>query len=103
MSDDTTGYPIAAHFATFGDMTKEIADLKADIAELDEIYDMLSDAEADNAKLREQLAKADQHIKLHCSDLASSIIRGGAIGRGKEYTRPIGTTTPTGPDAKGVS
>jgi len=30
---------------------------------------------ADNAKLREQLAKADQHIKLHCSDLASRIIQ----------------------------
>jgi len=31
--------------------------------------------EAENAKLREQLAKADQHIKLHCSDLASRIIQ----------------------------
>ena len=31
--------------------------------------------EAKRDELLEQLAKADQHIKLHCSDLASSIIQ----------------------------
>jgi chromosome segregation ATPase len=35
----------------------------------------IAQLEADNATLREQLAKADQHIKLHCSSLVNSIIR----------------------------
>ena len=36
----------------------------------------IKELEAENEGLREQLAKAEQHIKLHCSNLAITVLRG---------------------------
>ena len=55
----------------------------------------------DNAKLREQLAKADQHIKLHCSDLASSIIQdSNQESSDQQWSRPVSTTARTASETK---
>tara|TARA_R110000822_G_scaffold24827_8_gene75450 strand:+ start:2597 stop:3061 length:465 start_codon:yes stop_codon:yes gene_type:complete len=57
------------------DNAKLRGDLRHKTLQWEGVKDMLAQRTEENAKLREQLAKADQHIKLHCSSLVNSIIR----------------------------